>query len=283
MSDQEYAVYDFRKASPGDDNALAFAHWISKSCVALSARWVKLSTTSISFTPSDLMTRPYGELINTVPITNIVFTNTIGEKEIKSFWHLTAEDAFLLLAELLDLPEDMETPDRDPTMIELACIAKFIDQLAAAAGESWPGEIVLDCARKETTSNPKRMRMFSQRELTSSVTLSCKVPRGEFSVNWILPKKELGDLLKTIVVSNVPEVTHSPEDAVRGMPVEVIAELGSAEWKMSQLASLAIGDIVVLDQRIDEPVKAKINGKTFYQCWPGKAGIRQALEIVKTH
>ena len=279
MTEQDYVVYDFRNASPGDDNALAFAQWISKSCVALTARWVKLSTKTINFTPSDLMTRPYGELIAGVPTSNIVFTNTVGEKELNSFWHISVKDVYLLLGELLDLPEDMENPDRDPTMIELACIGKFIDQFAEAAGESWPGEIVLDCVRQDTTTNPKRLRMFSQRELVASVSLNCKIPRGEFVLNWILPKKELTELLKTIVLTKPSASSNSPEGVVRGMPVEVVAELGSAQWKMSQLAKLNIGDLVVLDQRIDEPVKLKINGKTFYECWPGKAGTRQALEI----
>lgn len=279
MSDQEYVVYDFRKASPGDDNALAFAQWISKTCVALTARWVKLSTTSISFAPSDLITRPYGELIKDIDTSNVVFTNAIGEKQIKSYWHMSSADFFLILAELLDLPEEMETPEREPTQIELGCVAKFIDQFAAASGESWPGEIVLDIERQETTTNPKRMRMFGQREFVSCVNVTCKIPRGEFQLNWVLPKKEIADLLKTIVMTNGNSETNSPEEVVMAMPVEVVAELGSANWKMSDLANLNVGDVIVLNQRIDEPVKLKVNERAYFEGWPGKAGIRQALEI----
>lgn len=282
ITEQEYVVYDFRKESPGDDNALAFQQWSAKKIVSLTERWRILSTGTISFDPPHLATRPFREVVAEIPTTNVAFLHTLGENNLTSFWYMEQKDLFVLLAELLDLPAEMEIPEREPTRIELACVNAFFSQLAQATGETWPGPDVLSCELTGIELNPKRMRLFSANQLVSFSSLVCNIERGQFSIHWVMPKEEIADLLKTIVVRDPSEESTSPELAVRQIPVQVIAELGTAQWPMNKLEDLKAGDVVKLGQRIDEPIKAKVNGEVFFECWPGKVGSTQAMEIVET-
>ena len=72
---------------------------------------------------------------------------------------------------------------------------------------------------------------------------------------------------------------HRVEALVGGLPVEVVALLGTAELTLSQLAGLKAGDVVLLKQRVSEPLSAVVAGRPRFRVWPGRSGSRQACRI----
>jgi flagellar motor switch protein FliM len=66
---------------------------------------------------------------------------------------------------------------------------------------------------------------------------------------------------------------------VEQLPMEIVSVLGKTTVPMMDLSRMEVGQLIVLDQRIDQPVTAYVNDSPFYTCWPGKIGKKQALEI----
>jgi len=51
---------------------------------------------------------------------------------------------------------------------------------------------------------------------------------------------------------------------------------------MSELAALTAGDVIILDQRIGEPLLATVGDVPVFWGWPGRLGMRQAYQIARS-
>ena len=69
------------------------------------------------------------------------------------------------------------------------------------------------------------------------------------------------------------------ESLVRELNTEVAVRLGTVQLSTPQLANLRVGDLVVLDQRVGDPLQATIGDEPRYLGWPGQVGLRQAYVI----
>src|SRR5208337_4009872 len=69
------------------------------------------------------------------------------------------------------------------------------------------------------------------------------------------------------------------ESLARDMSTQLTVRLGGVQLTAPQLAELRVGDLVVLNQKTTEPLRAMISGQTRFFGWPGRVGNRQAFEV----
>lgn len=70
------------------------------------------------------------------------------------------------------------------------------------------------------------------------------------------------------------------QDKISEIFVQLSAGLGSAELAMTDLVSMSPGDIIMLDQSIEQPVTLFANEEPVFQAWPGRLENQQVLQIV---
>ena len=63
------------------------------------------------------------------------------------------------------------------------------------------------------------------------------------------------------------------------IPLELVCELGSIDASMAAVNNYEVGDVIVLNQRIDEPVKVKTDSQVILKGWPGRMGNQQGIEV----
>jgi flagellar motor switch protein FliM len=63
------------------------------------------------------------------------------------------------------------------------------------------------------------------------------------------------------------------------LPVQLTVHLGSTKVSLLHLAALQVGDVLLLDQAIDQPLSAALGKKVKFLVWPGARGSRQAIAI----
>ena len=69
------------------------------------------------------------------------------------------------------------------------------------------------------------------------------------------------------------------ETLVRDLPVEISVNLGTVELPLADLARLRAGDLVLLNQRVSEPLAAALAGIKRFRVWPGRVSSQQAIQI----
>lgn len=65
------------------------------------------------------------------------------------------------------------------------------------------------------------------------------------------------------------------------MPVSITAQLASAKLTFEELIGLQVDDVLLLDKKIDEPVKLVVKGQTFFRGWPVKSAGKYAVKITE--
>ena len=69
------------------------------------------------------------------------------------------------------------------------------------------------------------------------------------------------------------------EALVGEMSVDLAVVLGTADLTLFDLARLRTGDLVMLNQKVDDPLEATVGGTKKFQVWPGARGSRQAVQV----
>ena len=89
-----------------------------------------------------------------------------------------------------------------------------------------------------------------------------------------------GELLGLATRSTTVAAAAPPIDAVvQALPIEIKVALGSIELPLAQLGHLQPGDVIVLNQRITDPLVALVNDTPKFRGWPGRNGSTLAYKI----
>ncbi len=87
--------------------------------------------------------------------------------------------------------------------------------------------------------------------------------------------------MDTISGTTARRPRNSPLPIVQQLALEVVGVLGQTKLTMGDLSNLKIGDLVLLEQKIDQPIILTIDDETHFHCWPGRLGNRQGIEIAE--
>ena len=173
--------------------------------------------------------------------------------------------------------------ERDLTPAESSVGEFLISTVLGSLTEAWSGDTPLELRVGEREANLRRTKTFKATEPIAICRSTIQTAAGATACCWMLSNEYLTHLF------GATERTRSPapdaptrvqlEALVRGMTTEVAIRLGGVQLTAPQLAKLQVGDLVVLDQRVSEPLRATIGDEPRYLGWPGRVGDRQAYVI----
>lgn len=278
-----YRPFDFREIAGLDDSAVALRNWIGKSTSFFSDFWVEATGLTVKLELGDIATEPYEKALESFS-RNDWYSLLQIEDHFASIWHADANQFRLIAGELLaagstDLDE-IDQSDTELTQIERELVQMFLVNLVNALTEGWLGQQAIKIAHTELDKDPRKTRLFRGKDLLTKVQLSIDFGERKATIGWLMPKQQASALLDNSVDNRRSPSASTPPPALLGkLPVELVTLLGSANISMMQLRDLKPGQLVMLDQRIDEPMVTKIDGKPAYHSWPGRMGKQQALQI----
>ncbi len=189
-----------------------------------------------------------------------------------------------LLTLLMDIlgSGDEAVADRELTPVESSLCELIFEQAASNMVDGWPQQAPLAYEVGELFGQPNRSRMFAPDKKMLVSGLCIQLPQSSVNLELILAKDEAAKLLgvqKQKVAQPNPNNRISHEK-IAEIDVGISARLGSAELAMTDLVSIACGDIIVFEQRIEEPVIVFANEEPLFHAWPGRTANKQSLKIV---
>jgi flagellar motor switch protein FliM len=153
----------------------------------------------------------------------------------------------------------------------------FVDHLEA----TWAGETSLRWNVGSLTSLGG-IRRGPAGEMALFISLQVVFRFGEFPAYLIIPRSGRFEKWATQAGPAFAAEVADPEhiaSLVREMPVELEVILGSADLSMIDVANLRAGDVVVLRQKVNEPLEGLVAGTRKFQLWPGAVGSRAAVQV----
>lgn len=207
----------------------------------------------------------------------------IGSHEAESLIALPNPLAQELISNVLgDAPSKLPV-ERTLTPSELS-IAEFVaEMIVRSLKESWQGDSPLDLTLGELEPNLRRTKRFRAKDPLVACRSITKTKLSESHWCWLVSDDFLAHVFGLPIRSQQsvdPLATRRQlEQLVRDMHADVEIRLGSVQLTGPQLAALRVGDVVVLNQRVSEPLQAVIRGEPKFLGWAGRVGNRQAFEI----
>ena len=278
---QQLQPFDFHDIAALDDTAVALRRWVSKSSSFFADFWSEVSDFDAQLSLGSIRTESYGTLIESTPRTSIACLADF-DGITSSVWYMSTEDLRLMFSEMLGQSETYEaiTPELSPIEYSLATL--FVEELARSLTDGWMGTSEILIRAQALGKDPRKTRVFRAKDLVWKTSIEVKLNSATPVVHWLMTKQQTSDLLETAIDQRKSEDPKYISDAmVQQLPINLVSLLGQATVPIDRLANLTVGETILLDQRIDRPVKTFVNDELYYKCWPGQVASQQAIEIAE--
>lgn len=276
-------VHDFtRPAALAPDLRNRMARWLGRSNVLLGEFFGALSVAA-EFRFDESLTEFPADSLSRWSDKSLGFGTRLVGSESAALIALPNPLLQELVGRLIGDPPNKRPAERELTPAESSVAEFVVETIVKSLNESWQDDKAIELQPGEPEPNLRRTKLFRPTEpivvCRSTVTTSL----GESKWCWMMT----GDYLSTLF--GLPSRSVRPagdgssrrqlEQLILEMRTELEVRLGSVQLTGPELAQLRVGDVVVLDQRVSEPLRASIRGEPKFLGWAGRAGNRQAFEV----
>jgi flagellar motor switch protein FliM len=281
------APYDFCK--PGrlaSDRESRFAGWLRLGCALATRKWAKNLPFQAEWTLHGFDTFRPQDSLTRLNETAVAYRLGLAGGKVTTLLAMPRPLVLAISAGLIGDAGQAVPADRDLTLVEEALFELFVNQhLLPALEETWPGSEPAHLEVLQAEPNPRWSRLFGADTPLVMCTFLLSGPFGVEEWYWLLPREgllvllDLPGQLAPEAEAEAAAVKPRLEARVNDLPVEIRVRLGSVDVRLSQLSRLRVGDVIVLDQRVSEPLTAAMSEEDKYRGWPGRVGSSQAFKI----
>ncbi len=282
----ESSPYDFTNIAPlPPEYRQRVARWLRGSCALLAEKWAVEMHLDVEPRYKGFHAERAARAVGDLPDPVVAYQVLLGDQQTLSLFALPRNIARTLVAGLLGhIPSEI-LADRELTPAEDSTCRYLAEMIFGAIRESWPGEdgLRLKVGEGERTLKGRWLLKPDTNVLVSHIGLGFGGELGETLCTWIAPQETLVQLFGKSDLAMRPKQSeaerHLIVDMIRKMTAELRVTLGSTQLDSAEIDELRPGDLVLLDQRVREPVRLSVAGEEHFLVWPGKVGPRQAVQI----
>lgn len=205
---------------------------------------------------------------------------------------ISSEIAFCIIERVLGgLSKAGPNESRTLTEIEMTLIKNVLLKVISLLREPWDNIVELNPRLKNIETNSQFAQIVSPSESIALITFNIKVGDNEGMINICIPHFVIEPILPNL--SSRLWFASSNKRAVKGSELSVIAkgiansrvtmtaELGKSRLSVSELMNLQKGDIILLGQKVNEPLDVKVENRLKFKAKPGLKKKNIAIQIVE--
>jgi flagellar motor switch protein FliM len=278
--------YDFRRPTrlPAAVQQLG-ERWLLAACTLVTKRAVAAGlkpshNTPVEYTLQGLDTSRFRDVLAALPDTAIAYLLR-GPRPDWVGLLIWPRPLLLALGEgLTGVLPDKLPEERALTVVELSLADYLVQELfLGPLRDTWPGQELPSLEVGPRDLGVKWSRFFPAERVLAESVLIVRGPFGEQTCRLLLPPEALPGAEAQGEGPSAAELRERLEGLVRTVPVDVTVTLGRAELPLSQLGKLKVDDVIVLGQRVRDPLVVAVAGRDKFQAWPGRVGSHQACQI----
>lgn len=277
----EVKAYDFRQPG-GIDHSITrqMEAWLTSTCPQLDERIAQYMAQPIPFAAGEIGLRRAGDIIEKLPEVTFAWFIKLGAEKTPTAMILSRQLTLALVGGMLGEEYDALPDDRALTAVESSLAELFIQEIMAATQEGFTGEEPLILEYDRVDAKPHRSRVFPADDNLAIVRLSLSASFGEHTIEWLIPHDALETTFPAHEASGqTEEDKRRLVELVKQIPIQLEAHLGETEMHISEMTNLAPGDVVVLNQRLIDPLSVCIQQHGVFRGWAGRIGKNQALYV----
>ncbi|MGF9907425.1 flagellar motor switch protein FliM [Brevibacillus porteri] len=288
-TERKVKVYDFKRA-------LRFSKDQIRGLTRIHENYARLLTTYFSaqlrtfvqITVASVDQLPYDEFIRSIPKMTILNIFEAPPLEGRMVLEVNPNIAYTMLDRLLGgqgaIPEKMGALTEIETTVMERVFGKALDTFH----EAWKQIIELDPYQEGLEMNPQFMQIVSPNEIVVVISFSTKIGDTTGMINLCLPHVVLEPIMTKLSgqywfskqkKTRDEEERLRVEDRVKVAKLPIVAEMGTATITVGDFLQLQKGDVIQLDQSIDNKLKIKVGDHLKFLGQPGTHKGRVAVQI----
>jgi flagellar motor switch protein FliM len=289
--EKKVKTYDFKRA-------LRFSKDQIRSLTRIYENYARLLTTYFSaqlrtfvqISVASVDQLPYDEFIRSIPKMTILNVFTAPPLEGRMVMEVNPNIAYAMLDRMLGGQGNSASNLSSLTEIETIVMERIFTRALDSFQEAWKSIIELDIELDVLEVNPQFMQMVSPNETVAVVSLSTKVGDATGMINFCLPHVVLEPIMPKLSahywMSTQKKVRESREietleKRVKKAKLPVIADLGYSSIQVGELLQLSVGDVIRLNETVDDPVVVKIGEKQKFHAQPGVYKGKIAVQVTE--
>ncbi|MGG4443405.1 MULTISPECIES: flagellar motor switch protein FliM [Brevibacillus] len=288
-TERKIKVYDFKRA-------LRFSKDQIRGLTRIHENYARLLTTYFSaqlrtfvqITVASVDQLPYDEFIRSIPKMTILNIFEAPPLEGRMVLEVNPNIAYTMLDRLLGgqgaIPEKMGALTEIETTVMERVFGKALDTFH----EAWKQIIELDPYQEGLEMNPQFMQIVSPNEIVVVISFSTKIGDTTGMINLCLPHVVLEPIMTKLSgqywfskqkKTRDEEERLRVEERVKVAKLPIVAEMGTATITVGDFLQLQKGDVIQLDQSIDNKLKIKVGDHLKFLGQPGTLKGRVAVQI----
>lgn len=282
-------LYDFKRA-------LRFSKDQIRSLTRIHENFARLLTTyfsaqlrtfvQISVISVDQL--PYDEFIRSIPKMTILNIFGATPLEGRMVLEVNPNVAYAMLDRILGGAGSAPEKVGNLTEIEAMIMERMFTRALENFQEAWKNIAELTPKLELMEMNPQFMQIVSPNETVAVISFSTKIGDTTGMMNLCLPHVVLEPIMPKLSVHHwfaqqkktigTEEYNHLQKKInFSSLPVSI--ELGRTSITVSDLLALTNGDVIQLDQKVEEPLVAIVGQVPKYRVFPGSLKGKLAVQI----
>lgn len=231
----------------------------------------------------------YGEFIEAISKENVVVEYKVNPLVENLTLFIDKEAVLIIVDLLLGGNGKIESLDRELTNIDLELFRYLIDNLIRRIYIPYEFESI---EIERIYTNKVKYQKLNNKDIIFKSLISIALENNNIGdIRLCIPYKSMESVLNDLVNINIKGIDrlieNNDEDIfsgevfefIKGVDMDICAKLGTAKVRISDLINLETGDVILLDQKINDDIIIDIGGAEVYKAKPGLLGTIKAIEI----
>ncbi len=294
QEEKEVVPYEFRRPSRVSKNQIRTIQTIHQNFAeALGYYLTSRLQTPVTIQVENIDQLFYSEYILSIEKPSVIFTLDAGDGRGEIIFEVGLELSFVLIERLLgggDLNgAGNKKFSRALTQIEQSLIRGIVERSTSELEKAWS---IIDNFKFKITkyeSDPDIVQVAPSSEIVLVISFIVSLADKNYRMSICYPVFVIEDSLAKMMLQkfmgvrkqSAEEYSRYIAEKIKTTKIPISVELGQSEISISDLINLSLGDIILLDTRIDSEVKIFIAGKLKLYGKPGVYGGKKAVKITR--
>ncbi|TGE39990.1 flagellar motor switch protein FliM [Desulfosporosinus fructosivorans] len=290
-SQKRIRVYDFKRPNKFSKDQIRSLQNIHENfCRALTTYFSGNLHAVVESSVLSIEQITYDEFIRSLPNPTVLGLYSMDPLEGTVLIEVSPSLAFNVVDRLLGGQGEGAEKNRDLTEIEKTIIENRLSQIILLEEEAWTEIYEFKPHFVAMETNPQFTQIVAPNEMVVLITIEVKIGEEVGMINICMPYLVLEpilDKLSTFFLFSTHTKVSSPEQVqairrkIEWAKVDLIAFLGNSEILVRDLLNLAQGDVIALDQSVNEPLPIYVGEFMKFKSIPGLNGEHLAVQITE--
>ncbi|CAM3703509.1 flagellar motor switch protein FliM [Mesobacillus zeae] len=292
QSEKRVKSYDFRRA-------LRFSKDQMRSLTRIHENFARLLTTFFSaqlrtyiqITVASADQIPYEEFIRSIPKMTVLNVYEVPPLDGRILMEVNPNVAYAMMDRLLGGTGTSHNKIESLTEIETKIMSSMFERAFENFREAWATIEDIDPQLSEFEVNPQFLQMVSPNETVVVISLNITIGEASGMINICIPHVVLEPIIPKLSVrywmqadkkESLSAENHLIQKEIQKAEVAVTAELGTSEISVQDFLMLNAGDVIELNQPINQPLTILVGGIPKFVGQPGKMNKKLAIQVLDT-